>query len=417
MNRFNNQITVKNNVQDFRIALAGICPSLALIFIIVISPFVNVNASESLKINDESSAAFSSLGSTISKTSNSSMNQIQTLGQNHNLENGRLISAAKVPNSNLVYLITAVTNDSKVSQNTISVLNTVTDNVIDSFQVGDSESDFLKKMKFDDRANILYAIGEHRSLRNGSLYESDAVYKIDPETHAFSRISLYSEQEEGKEGDLSSIALNPETNTIYVGSLYPEGGNPGLYLIDGNSFSVITKLNNTEFGISDVIFDPKSHRIYTAAKYDDVVSVLNNLNAVQKNIKIHGPVKISADYNRGILYAASNDGNVTAINLGDDQVSTLQGLEVKDIAFNPSDGRLYLLSVNSTFVKNNDGQPKRDFLSKVVIIDSLSDKLDKIYEVKTRLNNLVLDPSSNKIVIFGSDPRASNTNLYTLKSK
>lgn len=417
MNRFNNQITVKNNVQHFRIALAGVCPSLALIFIIVISPFVNVNASESLKINDESSAAFSSLGSTISKTSNSSMNQIQTLGQNHNLENGRLISAAKVPNSNLVYLITAVTNDSKVSQNTISVLNTVTDNVIDSFQVGDSESDFLKKMKFDDRANILYAIGEHRSLRNGSLYESDAVYKIDPETHAFSRISLYSEQEEGKEGDLSSIALNPETNTIYVGSLYPEGGNPGLYLIDGNSFSVITKLNNTEFGISDVIFDPKSHRIYTAAKYDDVVSVLNNLNAVQKNIKIHGPVKISADYNRGILYAASNDGNVTAINLGDDQVSTLQGLEVKDIAFNPSDGRLYLLSVNSTFVKNNDGQSKRDFLSKVVIIDSLSDKLDKIYEVKTRLNNLVLDPSSNKIVIFGSDPRASNTNLYTLKSK
>ena len=417
MNRFNNQITVKNNMQQFRIALASIYLSLALIFIIAISPFVNVNASQSLKISDGSSPGFSSLGSTISKVSNSSMSQIGALSQNNTLENSKLISAAMGPKSNLVYVITAITNDSKVSRNTISVLNTVTGNVVDRFGVGDSDKDFLNKMVFDDQANKLYAIGEHRELRNGSLYEYDSVYKIDPKSHAFSRMSLYSEQEEGKEGDLSGIALNPETNTIYVGSLYPEGGNPGLYKIDGNSFSVITKLNNTEFGISDVIFDPKSRLIYAAAKYDDVISVLNSSDVVQKDIKIRGPIKILADYARGILYSASNNGNITAINLGDNEMSTLQGLDIKDIAFNPSDGKLYLLSVISKFVKNNDGESKRDFLSKVIIIDSLSNKLNKIYQTNSRLNNLVLDPSSNKIVLFGSDPKLSNTDLYTLNSK
>ena len=155
-------------------------------------------------------------------------------------------------------------NNSKRLQNTVSVLNTTSDNIVDSFRVGDSKNDFLKKIIFNNGTNTLYGIGEHRILQNGSLYEYDSLYKIDPRTHAFKRISLYSEQEEGKEGDLSGIALDPQTNTIYVGSLYPEGGSPGLYIIDGNSLRVISKLNNWEFGISDVLFDPNSHLIYAA---------------------------------------------------------------------------------------------------------------------------------------------------------
>ena len=396
------------------IALSTVIIFTVLIF--SISSCVYVNASESPRISDQSQPTFNSLVEAISNFRNSSTSQIEFLQQDRILEHGKPISATIDPKTNLVYYVTSVMNNSKRLQNTVSVLNTTSDNIVDSFRVGDSKNDFLKKIIFNNGTNTLYGIGEHRVLQNGSLYEYDSLYKIDPRTHAFKRISLYSEQEEGKEGDLSGIALNPQTNTIYVGSLYPEGGSPGLYIIDGNSLRVISKLNNWEFGISDVLFDPNSHLIYAAAKHDDVISVLNNANVIQKNIKIHGPIKILADIKRSNLYFASADGNVTEINLKNNESSVLQGLNVKDIAFNPSDGMLYLLKVNPQLLKNK-GESENDIVSEVIKIDSKSNHLEKLYQTNIKLNNIVVDPSSKKIILFGSDLRSSNTYLYVLKAR
>ena len=69
------------------------------------------------------------------------------------------------------------------------------------------------------------------------------------------------------------------------------------------------------------------------------------------------------------MYFASADGNVTEINLKNNESSVLQGLNVKDIAFNPSDGMLYLLKVNPQLLKNK-GESENDIVSEVIKIDS-----------------------------------------------
>ena len=143
---------------------------------------------------------------------------------------------------------------------------------------------------------------------------------------------------------------------------------------------------------------------------------MNNANVIQKNIKIHGPIKILADIKRSNLYFASADGNVTEINLKNNESSVLQGLNVKDIAFNPSDGMLYLLKVNPQLLKNK-GESENDIVSEVIKIDSKSNHLEKLYQTNIKLNNIVVDPSSKKIILFGSDLRSSNTYLYVLKAR
>lgn len=64
-------------------------------------------------------------------------------------------------------------------------------------------------------------------------YEDDVVYVINgtkvtsPHTitaNNIQRIRLYGELEEGKEGDMSSIALDSNTNMVYASIRYFQGG-------------------------------------------------------------------------------------------------------------------------------------------------------------------------------------------------
>jgi len=72
------------------------------------------------------------------------------------------------------------------------------------------------------------------------------------------RAALYGEIEEGKEGDMSDVAVdtntNAKTNTIYAGIRYFQGGRNGIFIIPDNS-QIDSKLNgvNNKNNLSNTI--------------------------------------------------------------------------------------------------------------------------------------------------------------------
>ena len=75
-------------------------------------------------------------------------------------------------------------------------------------------------------------------------YEDDVIYTInkDDNVNNFSqssdninRTALYGEMEEGKEWDMSEIAVDHITDTIYAGILYHQDGREGVFIVTNGS--------------------------------------------------------------------------------------------------------------------------------------------------------------------------------------
>ena len=148
------------------------------------------------------------------------------------LGKGKPLSMAINPSINTLYVISPSELDGKL-QNVIHVIDVAKNKKIDIIKIGDPEHDFLRNIAVDPISGTLYVTGEYRVNKQAVTYEYDSLYFINPNTKDYKRLSLYSEPEEGKEGDLSGVATSPTSKVIYVGSLYPEGGNPGIYVVDG----------------------------------------------------------------------------------------------------------------------------------------------------------------------------------------
>ena len=105
-------------------------------------------------------------------------------------------------------------------------------------------------MTIDPHSGKIYAVGEYNYLQNKTepiQYEYDVVFVINQTNYVnntndnssqpitsndIKRIRLYGEQEEGKEGDMSSIAVDTRTDKIYAGIRYFQGGRECVFIID-----------------------------------------------------------------------------------------------------------------------------------------------------------------------------------------
>jgi hypothetical protein len=118
---------------------------------------------------------------------------------------------------------------SELPCSTIYILNGSTGEINNSITLRAGE--IIHDMTIDPYSGKIYAAGEYNYLENKSepiLYEDDVVFIISQTdgsnlsqqyTHSndIQRIRLYGEQEEGKEGDMSSIAIDVHTGEIYAG--------------------------------------------------------------------------------------------------------------------------------------------------------------------------------------------------------
>jgi DNA-binding beta-propeller fold protein YncE len=327
------------------------------------------------------------------------------------LGKGKPLSIAINPSINTLYVISPSELDGKL-QNVIHVIDGATNKKIDIIKIGDPEHDFLRNIAVDPISGTLYVTGEYRVNKQAVTYEYDSLYFINPNTKDYKRLSLYSEPEEGKEGDLSGVATSPTSKVIYVGSLYPEGGNPGIYVVDGRTNRVTTMTDKWESGIQDIIVDPDSHEIYAIAKYDNLLSVINDsTNTISKNITTKDPISMSFDSERHALFVANGYGQVSTIDLfsGKNTTSLVEAY-LQDISYDPSTKQLYIIALNKTMQlsKENSGP-----VSKVIGLDTISGKYFTVFETDATLTNVITHPSSGIVYVLGSDANISK--LYILQ--
>jgi DNA-binding beta-propeller fold protein YncE len=327
------------------------------------------------------------------------------------LGKGKPLSIAINPSINTLYVISPSELDGKL-QNVIHVIDVAKNKKIDIIKIGDPEHDFLRNIAVDPISGTLYVTGEYRVNKEAVTYEYDSLYFINPNTKDYKRLSLYSEPEEGKEGDLSGVATSPTSKVIYVGSLYPEGGNPGIYVVDGRTDRVTTMIDNWESGIQDIIVNPDSHEIYAIAKYDNLLSIINeSTNTISKNITTKDPISMSFDSERHALFVANGYGEVSTIDLfsGKNTTSHVEPY-LQDISYDPSTKQLYIIALNKTMQlsKENSGP-----VSKVIGLDTVSGKYFTVFETDATLTNVITHPSSGIVYVLGSDANISK--LYILQ--
>jgi DNA-binding beta-propeller fold protein YncE len=324
------------------------------------------------------------------------------------LGNDKPISATIDEKTNKIYGIFADENGAK---NLIYVIDIAQNKVLDTIEIGSKTNDFLFSIALDPERGILYAAGQHLVNENDTTVAHDTVYLINSTSNEFKRIQLYNETEEGKEGSLAGISVNPVTNKIYVGSLYPDGGKPGLYVIDGKSLQAV-HVDNWEYGIKDIQLDPESNLLYVGAKYDNLISTIDeSTNQIVENITVQSPIALTLDSEEKILYEAGSDGKVNAIDISSkENISSIQGEYVKKILYNPNDKLLYIVDQNMSNIlaKNSNGTK-----SMAIAVNTSNNIINK-FETEFIVENILINSSTNQAYLLGYDGK--NSKLFIVNS-
>lgn len=315
--------------------------------------------------------------------------------------NDKPISATIDEKTNKIYGIFATESGAK---NLLYVIDISQNKVLDTIKIGSEKNDFLSNIALDPERGILYATGQHLVNENDTNVAYDTVYVINSTNNKFKRIQLYGETEEGKEGLLAGISVNPVTNKIYVGSLYPEGGKPGLYIMDGNTLESVY-LEKWQYGIKDIQLDPDSNLLYVGAKYDNLVSTIDESNnQIVENITVQSPIALTLNAEKKILYAAGSDGKVNAIDLSNKKkTSSIDGEYVKNILYSPNDKLLYIVDQNMTNIlsKNSNGTKS------IVIAINTSNNIINKFETDFIVQSILINSSTDQAYLLGHDGKSS----------
>lgn len=316
--------------------------------------------------------------------------------------------------------------------------------------------EIIHDMTIDPHSGMIYAAGEYNYLENKTepiQYEDDVLFVVNQTGYSNStndklsqqsihsndiqRIRLYGEEEEGKEGDMSSIAVDTHTNKIYAGIRYFQGGREGVFIIDIDNKTTngiysknITpiKLNAStdddltnpimfvplgETGPDQILVNDKTPVVYVSLKNDNFVALIDGLNnTVQEKIVLQKPQSMSISPSAGLLYVASGDSNwFNVINMKTNKVisTNTQIAYPMASAVNDMTNRVYVVDCHHC--------DNYDFTNGTTIyeLNSTGSTVNsKTYEdVNFMENELVVNPFANKLYAIGTD-QTEMANLYVI---
>lgn len=338
-------------------------------------------------------------------------------------------------------------SDSIYSCSVIYVLDGKTDQIIDIIRLRPGEQ--IHDMDIDPHEGKIYATGEYNYQVNYSggnreqiQYEDDVVYIISninhtgkENTRSYSaidnnntqKITLYGEIEEGKEGDMSDIAIHTNTNTIYAGIRYFQGGREGIFIMPDNSRidSNLNGVNNNNFsntikfirlgntGPEQILVNDQMNTIYVLLEYDDFIAVLDSNNMIKEEIILQNPRAMSINPSTGLLYVASGESFwFNVIDMSTNKV----------IAVNTQISYPIASAINNrtgeVFVAECLECDNFDFTNGTSIYELDSDGSTitwNTYEnINIEENGLAVNPFTNKLYAIGMDTKSEISNLYII---
>jgi DNA-binding beta-propeller fold protein YncE len=182
-----------------------------------------------------------------------------------------------------------------------------------------------------------------------------------------------------------------------------------MYVIDGNTFK-LAHIDKWQNGIKDILLDPESNLLYAGAKYDNLISILNQSNnEIVANITAESPIALSLDDENKILYEAGSDGKVNVLNLPNGKnTSSIEGQFVKNILYNPKDKLLYLIDQNMTNILSKNSNATKSIAIGVNMTNNILIK----FETDFIVDNIVVNPSTDQAYLLGYDGK--NSKLFIL---
>lgn len=224
-------------------------------------------------------------------------------------DNGRV---AVNPDTNLIYY-----SNGYGAPDSVSVVNGSTNSLVTNIPFSSPPG----AIAVDTSTNKIYVTA------------SDGVYVINGSTNAVvGKIGA---------GDGRAIAVNPDTNMIYVSNF----GSNSTSVIDGST-NTIVKTIQVGWGPNDFAVNPITNKIFVADYWGGTVSVIDgDTNTVVSTINL-GPVVIGAAVNPNTdkLYLSLGNGSVSVIN--DKSYWTLQNLPMNNglgfIAADTARDRVYV---------------------------------------------------------------------------
>ena len=231
---------------------------------------------------------YSNTTSVINGTTNNVIDNL-TVGEGPN-------GIAVNPNTNTIYV-------ANYYSNTTSVINGTTNNVIDNLTVGEGPSGIA----VNPNTNTIYVAN----------FQSNIVSVINGTTN-----NVMDDLTVG-EGPIG-VAVNPNTNTIYVANFLSDT----VSVIDGTTNNVVSVIDDTTNNVMDVLtigegpngvaVNPNTNTIYVANYYSNTTSVIDGTeDTIVRDLPVGAhPVGVAANHLTNTIYVTNqNDDNLSVINL------------------------------------------------------------------------------------------------------
>jgi DNA-binding beta-propeller fold protein YncE len=332
-----------------------------------------------------------------------------------------------------------------------------------------SPGEQIRDIDLDSAEGTIYAVGEYNYVLQSNeteeeeLYEDDVLYIISNVSKAnvvgdatsistannstsifapkVTRLSMYGETEEGKEGDARTVVVDIATNTIYAGLVYFEGGKEGLYVIpkdvDPENFEIIERagldlnfeegsnINDTGStskifyipfngsGPDKIVVDDGGDRLYASDKDGDFVAVINGSYVDPgfiERIILQSPRALSIYPENNSLYIASGDRywfNVIDTKTNKIISSNEQMISPLSSIVNVLSGEVYVVNCNycegeigsEIYQLNRDGSTKNSKGYETIRIEGV---------------DLALNPITQRLYVIGTNVDSESKDLYVI---
>ncbi len=305
-----------------------------------------------------------------------------------------------------------------MSQNSLSISNGLTNKVETSISLDQNPTGIAVNPK----TNKIYVVNS----------DSDSISVIDGKmTKPISNLDKFRQEGIGieTEKEPTDIAVNPETNKIYV----VNSDSDSISVIDGKNDKVTANVQIGE-NPTGIAVNPETNKIYTANSKSDTVSVINgSINKVDATISgFDFPQDIAMDVESNTIYVANGGEQFSDISVINGLTNTISDNysthgEAAHISFDHETHKIYVTYFFYYFVTvidSDTGQeilnfpvegPLEDivvnpatgiiystYLDSLLVIDAESgDILNKI-TLGRDLGHLAFNPATNKIYVIDS---------------
>src|ERR671924_656878 len=260
------------------------------------------------------------------------------------------------PNTNTIYVASWYSSK-------IDVIDGTTNSVVGSIPLGDPVTEQANDVAVNPNTNTIYVASSSSDPRIPYAAKG-TVSVIDGATRSGLTSGL--EPEEIVVGSRpNDVAVNPNTNTIYVA----ESDSNRVSVIEGKANSVLGKVS-VNGSPTSIAVNPNTNTIYVTDTLSSKISVIDGTtingtttNSVMGSIDVGSrPTSIAVNPNTNTIYVASY--NSSTINVIDGRTNSVMGsIDVggsspTSIAVNPNNNTIYVTDTLSNTVSVIDGKTK-----------------------------------------------------------